>query len=105
MSVTRIDLETRLEEIGYTYQECREFEVWLSIQLPPPLLEDTASSSTYSRLLSCYDRPRSDSSSGINGEDIFIIATDPISQRLLRARCSTRFQGRIGRKGGEQEKL
>lgn len=54
MSVTWIDLEAReLEEIGYTYQECREFEVWLSIQpplassgipLPPP-------PSAYSRLL------------------------------------------------------
>lgn len=46
MSATRIDLEAReLEEIGYTYQECREFEVWLSdstlslsggYRLPPP---------------------------------------------------------------------
>lgn len=80
MSATRIDLEAReLEEIGYTYQECREFEVWLSIQPPSRLLGDTSSSSAlYLFETIMIDRIRIPDPEDINGsgEDIFIVDRD-----------------------------
>lgn len=80
MSATRIDLEAReLEEIGYTYQECREFEVWLSIQPPSRLLRDTSSSSALYLLETIMiDRIRIPDPEDINGsgEDIFIVDRD-----------------------------
>lgn len=91
MSVTRIDLEAReLEEIGYTYQECREFQVWLSIQ--PPL----ASSALCLLATIMIDHIRIPDPEDIDGsgEDIFVIDRhrSDLSETVMRSLLNGDFK-------------